>query len=375
MACEYSAGAAYRIDAISDRLAVAVQSAPMLTPPDLADHIIIKSVREYFGLPIAHATFLPLGADVNSAVYRLTAEDGSSYFLKLRRGDFDDVAVAVAAYLHARGVRRVMAPLATTTQQRWTHAHGFAWMVYPFFEGQNGFEVALSQRQWIALGESMRAVHTTILPADLLARVPQEDYTPRWRAIVKSFDGQVAQHTFADPVAARFAAWWTTQHEGIRAIVERAEQLANTLQQRDLERVLCHADLHAGNVLLGAEDELAIVDWDTPILAAKERDLMFVGAGIGDIWNDPREAAWFYTGYGPTTIDPVALAYYRYERIVADLAAYGEQIFGSQGSLEDRELGLAQMSGQFDPNSVVEMAHRAYEELLRLQPDPASDRR
>ena len=59
--------------------------------------------------------------------------------------------------------------------------------------------------------------------------------------------------------------------------------------------------------LVGPGDALAIVDWDTPIVAPKERDLMFVGAGIGDIWREPWEADAFYRGYGPTTVDRAAL--------------------------------------------------------------------
>ncbi len=91
-------------------------------------------------------TFLPLGADVNTAVFRVGTDRGTPYFLKLRRGNFDEVAVAVVALLHAQGIRRVMAPIATTTHRLWVYAYGFAWILYPFFEGQNGYEVALSHQ-------------------------------------------------------------------------------------------------------------------------------------------------------------------------------------------------------------------------------------
>ena len=123
---------------------------------------------------------------------------------------------------------------------------------------------------------------------------------------------------------------------------------------------MCHSDLHGNNVLVGVDDELAVVDWDEPILAPKERDLMFIGGGVGGVWNQPQEAAWFYEGYGHTAIDPVALAYYRYERIVEDFAAYGERILGTQGSVGDREEGLRRLMSQFLPGNVVEMAHRSY---------------
>jgi len=186
-----------------------------------------------------------------------------------------------------------------------------------------------------------------------------------------AFDQQVAagdyDHPADDPLARRLAAFWRTRRDEIRTLVERSEQLGQMLRQRTGASdafVLCHTDLHAGNVLLCADDELAIVDWDAPIFAPKERDLMFMGGGIGAIWDSVREEALFYQGYGATEIDPVALSYYRYERIVEDVAAYGEQIFEAQGSVEDREHGLLGTMGQFDPGRVVSIAHQTYERLL-----------
>jgi spectinomycin phosphotransferase len=333
----------------------------MLEKPDISDTTIIACLHDTFGLRIAHVTFLPLGW-VNNALYHVTADSGTPYFLKLRRGNFNEIAVAVPAFLHAQGIRQVMAPVATMTHDLWVHAHGFDWILYPFFEGKTGFEVALSKIHWIALGESMKAIHTTQLPAALAERVPQVGYSPRWRNTVKAFHNQVKQDRYDDPIAARLAAFWLTKRDEIERIVERAEQLAQALQKRAVELAVCHSDLHAGNILLGADDELAIVDWDEPILAPKERDLMFIGGGVGGIWNNDQETSWFYQGYGQTQIDLLALSYYRYERIVVDIAEYSEQIFGMHGSVEERQKGLG-LINQFLPNNVVDIAHRTYLQL------------
>jgi len=339
----------------------------MLTPPPISDAAIGAGLHEHFGLRVAQVIFLPLGADANSAVYRVAAADGSAYFLKLRWGSFDPVALALRAFLRDQGIRPVIAPIATTGHSLSAHAHGFDWILYPFFEGANGFAASLSQRQWVALGATVRAVHATRLPADLAARVPREDYAPRWRDAVRAFQQLAARQTYADPTAERFAAFWRAKRDEISGMVERAGRLAQALQNRAAELVVCHSDLHAGNVLVGAGDKIAVVDWDEPILAPKERDLMFVGGGVGDVWNSAQESAWFYAGYGPAEIDPLAFSYYRYERIVADLAAYGAQIFGVEGSAEDREEGLRQMSGQFHANGVVGIAHRTYAQLAQLR--------
>src|SRR5215212_3514082 len=156
----------------------------MLEKPDISDDRIIACLHDTFGLRIAHVTFLPLGW-VNNAVYRVTTDSGTPFFLKLRRGNFNEIAVAVPAFLHAQGIRQVMAPVATMTNDLWVRAHGFDWILYPFFDGKTGFKVALSRTQWITLGESMKAIHTTRLPAALAERVPQEDFSPRWRKSVK----------------------------------------------------------------------------------------------------------------------------------------------------------------------------------------------
>src|SRR5713226_5848617 len=194
-------------------------------------------------------------------------------------------------------------------------------MLYPHFDGKSGSEVALSPEQWITLGETLRAVHTEILPEDLRRRVTHESYSPQDRTVLKKLDAGVEHRSFDDPLTARFAAFWTSKRDEIQTVVERTEQLAREMRNRPAGLVTCHSDLHAGNVLVGADNTLAIVDWDSPILAPKERDLMFVGGGVGGIWTNASEAGWFYTGYGPTNIDAIAIAYYRYERIVAYLVA------------------------------------------------------
>jgi len=334
----------------------------VLTKPDISDAVVL-SVLNAFGLTIAETTFRPSG-DANSAVFSVIADDGTRFFLKLRCGDFDEIAVTVPAHLRSRGVLRVMAPIATTTNQLWICAHGFDWMLYPFFDGKNGFESPLSRAQWIALGETMRLVHTAVLPPELARRVPNESYSPRNRAIVRALDTQIETRRFDDPIAAELVAFWESHRDEIRAVLERAGQLAHQLRERALVFVLCHSDLHAGNVLLGADNKLAIVDWDNPILAPKERDLMFVGGGVGGAWNDPRESEWFFSGYGPAQIDSVALAYYRYERIVVDIAEYGERIFDVKRSDRDRQLNLQKLTSQlFLPNNVVDIAHRSYSAL------------
>src|SRR5690606_22184304 len=98
---------------------------------------------------------------------------------------------------------------------------------------------------------------------------------------------------------------------------------------------------------------------DTLCLAPKERDLMYIGAGIGDTWNTPQEEDLFYQGYGASEVDHDVITYYRYERIVQDIAAFAEQLLLTDDGGDDREQALYFFNSQFQPNGVVEIALRS----------------
>jgi len=328
----------------------------MLEKPDLQDQLIISRLQDEYGLHVNQLTFLPLGADVNTAVFRVVTEDEKAYFLKLRKGDFDEITVAVPQFLKAQGIQSIIAPRETRAQQRWASLDDFKLILYPFIEGQNGYEAALSDHQWLDFGAALKGIHTAQVPPSLTKLIPRETYSPRWREIVKTFQAQIEEIAFDDPTAAKLAAFMKARRGEIDHLVARAEGLGVALQARSLEVVLCHSDMHAGNLLIGANDALYIVDWDNPRFAPKELDLMIVG-GCG-VWNSAREEALFYQGYGQTEIDRMALAYYRYERIIRDIAEFCQQLFLTGEGGRDREQGLLYFTSQFLPNQEIEIAFK-----------------
>jgi spectinomycin phosphotransferase len=331
----------------------------LLDKPDLQDERIIARLEGAYGLHAAQVAFLPLGADQNTAVYRVVADDGTPYFLKLRSGVFDETSVTAPAFLRGQGIAQIISPVTTRARRSWARLDGYRLILYPFVEGQDGYERDLSDRQRVELGAALRGIHTAAWPPGLLRRVRRERYAPQWREVLTAFLAQVEQDTFDDPVAAETAAFLRSKSHEVHDLIARAGRLGSALRARSPEFVLCHSDLHAGNLLLGDDGALYIVDWDEPIMAPKERDLMFIGAGVDDLWPGAREEALFYEGYGPTEIDPVALAYYRYERIVADLAVESEQVFLTTVGGADRANALHYMMTNFLPDNTIERAYRS----------------
>lgn len=339
----------------------------MLEKPDLQDEKIIACLQDVYGLPVVQVAFLPLGADLNTAVYRVVADNETPYFLKLRSGNFEETSVTLPKFLGDQGIEQIIAPLATKTGQLWASLDAFKVILYPFVEGRDGYEVDLSDRHWRDFGAALKHIHTVVVPPTLIQHIPQETYSPQGREIVKTFLERVETELFDDPVAVKLAAFLKARRVEVLDLVERAEQLAQALQARSPEFIVCHSDIHAGNILIDANGAFYIVDWDNPILAPKERDLMFAGGGqFGARRTAQEEETLFYQGYGPTQIDPGALAYYRYERIIQDIAVYCEQLFLTHEGGEDREQSLRYLASNFLPNGTIEIAYKS-DKTLRAE--------
>jgi len=303
-------------------------------------------------------TFLPVGADSNTAAYRAVDGAGVAYFVKLRLNAFDEMSVLVPALLSERGIAHILAPVPAGSGQHWTGLDSHTVIVYPFVDGRDGYEVAMTGRQWTELGTTLRRMHTTPLPPELRRRVRRETYEPRWREGVRRTLASIDDPVTYDGVATRLVAFLRAKRDAILDLVGRAERLAAVMRGQPRPFVLCHSDLHAGNVLIDAGGAFYIVDWDDPILAPKERDLMFIGGaqGLGRTTPDEEEAM-FYRGYGPTDVDQVALAYYRYERIVVDIAIFCDGLLSSPAGGDDREQSLRYLMANFEPGGTIEVAY------------------
>jgi spectinomycin phosphotransferase len=334
----------------------------MLTKPDIADELIISQLQEEYNLCVSSLTFLPLGADMGTAVYRVVADDGTAYFLKLRKG-FDEISVTVPLFLKSQGIKEIIAPFETKSNQGWADFGEYKMILYPFIEGKNGFEMELSDSHKRTFGAALKAIHSVQLPPKLKKQIPQENYSPKYREQVKDFQRQVENTKFNDLNAAKLAKFIKAKRDEIDHLIKRTEELVSQIQSQSHELVLCHADIHGGNILIRTDGQLPvptekfyIVDWDAPLLAPKERDLMFIGGGIDDIWKTKQDIALFYEGYGKTELNYAALAYYRYERIIEDLIAFCKQLLLTDEGGADREQAYRWFTSNFEPGQTIEIA-------------------
>ena len=335
---------------------------------------IRASLDAHFGLSVASVTFLPIGNDLQASVYRVVAADGDEYFLKIRSGPPFEPGLVVPRALIDFGIENVLAPLRTRDSALWCRIAGqtgYSAVLYPFIAGENAKVRGLTDDQWRTFGATLQAIHSSGLESTFGGALRREDFALPAAVTVRRISTMLAHATFESLAAARFAAFWRNHRPRIDRLLSRAEELGVALQVRRFDHVVCHADIHGANLLVGTDDRIWIVDWDGPIIAPRERDLLFVvGSRIGRPMSE-REEDRFFEGYGPVSVDPDALVYYRYERKIEDVGEIGERVFLTAHLSErarEREREASAAMHLFDPGGDFDLA----ETVLRSRWPPPS---
>ncbi len=326
--------------------------------PGLSDTLLRATVEAHYGFCIARLTFLPIGNDSASFVYRVESADDTVYFLKLRKSaGFSAPSLLIPRFLSEQGIPHIVAPLPTLSQDLWVCVDDFVVTLYPFIDARTGTAVGLAAAHWVALGAALRQIHAGQLPANLRQILAGERFIPSRRHVLTELASMRTGPHRADPLQRELFDFWRSREDEIERVIETADMLGDQLRPAALDHVLCHADLHTWNVLIDAQQQMWIVDRDETLLAPKERDLMFVIGGIAQGLVSAQETAHFLQGYGPTSIDQQALTYYRYAWAVQDMGAYAEDVFFAPHlSQQSRRSSLRAFIGLFEPGNIVTIA-------------------
>ena len=342
----------------------------MREDPGLDIEGLYACLDAHYGLRVASVAFLPVGYDPAAAVYRVISSDGNAHFLKVRFGPVHEPGLLVPRALIECGIPNALAPLRTRSSNLWCPLDGCSVVLYPFVRGESAMVAGLSAAQWRGFGSTLRAVHASGLGERLRGRLPVEAFSLPSAALVRRRLSALVGETDFEGAAARLAAFWRERDGRIRRTLARAEALGDSLRVRPFEHVLCHADIHAANVLVGDDGGIRLIDWDGPLIAPGERDLLsVVGSKIARAV-EPREEALFFEGYGRVEIDPEALVYFRYERVIEDIGEFGKGVFLDLGLSEHaRTQETDLLTSFFAPGGMVESAETVPARHLQVTPD------
>ncbi len=201
----------------------------MIERPLILDQPIMNCLKVDYGIQVTTLVFLPLGADMNASIYKAQAVDLTSYFVKLKRGHHHDIGVEIVQLLHDAGTEQIIPPIRTIHGRSTQRIEDFTLVVYPFIEGKDGFSRDLTDTQWIKLGKTLRQIHEIELPLSIQHEIRREEYSPKWREIVRSLYSYIEAEPRGDDIALKLWKFMKEHMVEIRHLVDCADQLAQKL--------------------------------------------------------------------------------------------------------------------------------------------------
>ena len=332
-------------------------------PPFPSVSRLARALRLRYRLDAATIDEIEAGADAAARAWRVTTTDQRRFFVKLRSG-VRPAAILLPRQLQALGMPEPVTALTTVSGAGWLDVGGWTAVVMPLVDGPTALEAGLDLAGWRDLGRFAARLHGVTLPPDVLAALGVERFGTEATNHARTIDARIDS---LDPVglddeSRAVRTGWLARRSTIRELIGLSEALAASIRGRDeaalaASMVPCHADLHAGNVLLDPGGRIRVVDWDESILAPRERDLMFVRGSVVAGRVTDEEADTFESGYGPYAIDRELLAHYRVDWAVQDVSGYAwEVLFRADRVPPTRPRARRRFEGQFDARGQVEGA-------------------
>ena len=319
----------------------------MLGPaPSIAERLP-SVLADRWGLSVADLTYLPLG--LGSWHWSATAADGRRLFVTLDsveesgRG-FDPLRAAydVPRALAAVGSRDVRPPLASVDGDVLT-ALDDVWCVsvWPHLDGRT-----LASGRYLDAADADAVLRVLRRLHDLSTSIASPsvesfDFAGRGR-LVQLLD-PAATSWSAGPLAAKAGALVARATVDVRRLLAHHDALSGCAPPID-DWVLTHGEPHGANVVFVPDadepsgDRPVLIDWDTALLAPRERDLWVVLA-------DPGTSA---TEYGGGALDADLLALYRARWDLDEIGSFGSRLAGVHGDDERARHALASLESYVD---------------------------
>ncbi|MFG1653143.1 phosphotransferase enzyme family protein [Micromonospora sp. NPDC049275] len=319
-------------------------------------------VRADFGLDLSVLNEITHGSDERARLWRARTPDGARFAVKLSGGG-TSAGLIVTAHLAARGVPGIAAPLRTRDGRLFAERDGRRLALVPWVSDQRALDGPMTEAHWRAYGEMLAAVHAAPVTDELARALPAggEAY-PSIVAATRDMAGRLRDRIEpGDPLVAELTATWASVADRVSTVIRGVERLAAA---RSGPAVVCHGDPHLGNLLLGPEGQVWLVDWDDAVLAPRECDLMFVVGGVLAFAPiTPAQERAVRAGYGAPDVDAARLAWFLAVRALDDFSDWTRQALDSAGSPDDRATAARIVRGLVSPVGLVTLADAALRDL------------
>lgn len=298
----------------------------MKPDPLVHEPAFAEAISRAYGLPVARIAFLTTGWI--SYCFRVETASGEAYLLKAY--DESEPAPVLATsrefYLPLsyqlctrRLLPQIACPVPALDGGFSTHAGEYLLILFRFIDGTPvGFgDGNLPDDVLVKLAPLVGRLHMSTRDLELVDPLVEHFDIAYERLLPDGLDALARLGPGGRPARQAFRDLVLSHRSDILGYLERLKGLQAVMRSRTREMVVCHTDLHGGNLMVDGGGELYILDWEGAMLSPPEQDLFFF-AGKDTFWD------LFWPGYqrafGPARLDLDTLGFYYYRRALEDLA-------------------------------------------------------
>lgn len=299
-------------------------------PGDLDRSALADALRTHWGVEAVRLDHMPVG--FGSHHWKAVEGGSSEWFvscddLDARNGeqaadhvcaDLDRAFRTAVALREEAGLEFVLAPVRSATgdvlhrlDRRYTIR------VEPFVDGWAGtdgeFDRPEERRSAATLVGRLHGATATV-PAGLPGR---EDFALPGRAALERALGRLDAPWEEGPFAEAARALLRDHERSVRERLGAYDRLAGRLGQEPGAWVVTHGEPHSANLIREPDGGLRLVDWDTVVVAPRERDLWMVLDRDLTGWDEYRAVAG-----GRVELDHAALRLYRERWALGEICEY-----------------------------------------------------
>jgi spectinomycin phosphotransferase len=124
------------------------------------------------------------------------------------------------------------------------------------------------------------------------------------------------------------------QKDHLHYYLEKLRKLQNQVKSSENPMVVCHTDLHGGNLMLDDQGTLYLLDWENAMIAPREQDMIFFTKNR-QVW----QTFWqiYRVQFDQVSINADMLRFYHYRRGLEDVAGFVFRIMAGDGT-DERDL-------------------------------------
>ena len=318
----------------------------------------IPAIRQGYGIEIASFEFLLRG--FGGDCYRVETNAGGSYFLKIHDPIINQALAASSRafylplmhQLHSKEIMpHIPHPVPTRAGDLSLTVGVNELVITDFIEGELvGFD-EMPKPILAQLAELVGVLHRSLAQFDFEHPFIDQFEIVFEQDLLQSFDKLAALDGNATPGQSLLRDIVLPRQDEIIASLRRLKELQAYAQKSSKPKVICHTDLHGGNLMTDRQGNLYILDWENALIAPPEHDLIFFAGEEGF-----REGFWPYYArqFAGASIDSGILGFYFYRRGLEDIADFIFRILRGDNGPERDQQEIKWMVGCLDGLSQIE---------------------